>query len=213
MTRFLALTALLILVFAGGLYAAFRPPGALPGLAPDVETAEPGAVTAEPQSREWRDGMAAGNAALTAGAMAVAGRQFSLAIALAQGRPSHPALSAPLTGLAAVYREQNRLPESEDAYLRALAITEDAVGPSHPDVATVLMGLAKTVYGRGRDKEAERLYDRALDVRLRTLGGDALAVAETLEALGALYQARAMEVDADAVFFEAAQIRLRAAGR
>ena len=208
MTRFLALTALLILVFAGGLYTAFRPPG--PG--PDVEPAGPAAAQA-PQPREWRDVMAAGNAALTAGDMAEAGRQFSLAIALAQGRPFHPALSGPLTGLAAVYREQNRLEESEDAYLRALAITEDAVGMVHPDVATVLMGLAKTVYWRSRDMEAERLYDRALDVRLRTLGGDALVVAETLEALGDLYQAGAMEVDADVVFFEAAQIRLRAAAR
>ena len=207
MTRNLIPLALAILVAGGALYAAYRGADTVPAVA--VLEADPAAGAA--QETEWDIVMAAGGGALAGGDFAEAERQFSLAMARAQGLNPHPALSASMAGLGAAYRAQNRLAESEESYRRTLDIVEEAVGPAHPDVAAVLMGLAKTVYWRSRDMEAEHLYDRALDIRLRTLGWDHLAVADTLEALADLYQAGAMEVDADILFDEAAQIRKRAA--
>jgi tetratricopeptide (TPR) repeat protein len=204
MIRTVALIALMAMVFVGGYFATRNQPG-------PTQSVE-NAPAATPPS-EWEATMAAGNTALAAGDFREAGRQFSLAIALTQGQPPYPTLSLPLTGLGAVYRAQNRLEDSENTYLRALGITQDAVGLIHADVATVLMGLAKTIYWRSRYVDAEHLYDRALDIRLKVFGENHLAVAEALEALGDVYQANAMEVDGDVVFGEAAAIRKRLAER
>jgi len=204
MIRTVALIALMALVFVGGYFATRNQPG-------PTQAVENTPAATLPSRFEAT--MAAGNTALAGGDFGEAGRQFSLAIALTQGQPPYPILSLALTGLGAVYREQNRLEDSENTYLRALGITEDAVGLIHADVATVLMGLAKTVYWRGRDVDAEHLYDRALDIRLRIFGENHLGVAEALEALGDVYQANAMEVDGDVVFGEAAAIRKRLADR
>ncbi|MBT3396269.1 MAG: tetratricopeptide repeat protein [Alphaproteobacteria bacterium] len=209
MTRTVALMALMIAVFVGGYFATTRDQAG-----PPEQLAQQSAIVADvPATTEWDITMAAGNAALADGNVGEAGRQFSLAIALTQGQPPYPKMSLALSGLGAVYRDQNRLAESEETYVRALAITEDAVGLIHADVATVLMGLAKTVYWRARDVEAEHLYDRALDIRMEVFGEIHLSVAESLEALGDVYQANAMEVDGDVVFWEAAEIRRKLAER
>jgi tetratricopeptide (TPR) repeat protein len=209
MTRTVVLMALMIAVFVGGYFATTREQGG-----PTEQSAQQSAIVADVQpTNEWNITMAAGNAALADGNFGEAGRQFSLAIALTQGQPPYPKMSLALSGLGAVYRDQNRLAESEDTYVHALAITEDAVGLIHEDVATVLMGLAKTVYWRSRNVKAEHLYDRALDIRLKVFGEIHLSVAESLEALGDLYRANAMEVDGDLVFWEAAEIRRKLAER
>jgi len=202
MTRTVALIALMAVVFVGGYFATRNQSGPTQS----VET-----VLAGTPPIEWEITMDAGNAALAAGDFGEAGRQFSLAIALTQGQAPYPILSLALTGLGAVYREQNRLEDSENTYLRALVITEDAVGLIHEDVATVLMGLAKTAHWNSQDVEAEHRYDRALDIRMKVFGENHLSVAKTLEALGEVYQANAMEVDGDVAFDKAAAIRRRLA--
>lgn len=161
MIRTLFLLSMLAVVFFGGYFFNRGHPEPKKSL---------NSITTPTSITEWETAMAAGNAALNERNFTEAGRQFSLAIALTQGQSPYPILSKSLTGLAAVYREKNRLVISEETYLRALTITEQATGLVHPDVAMVLIGLAKTVYAQGRDTEAEALYDRALDIRMEILG-------------------------------------------
>jgi serine/threonine protein kinase/tetratricopeptide (TPR) repeat protein len=59
---------------------------------------------------------------------------------------------------------QGRFPEALQAYEKALAILEKAVGPSHPDVAMVLGGLGKLHLKQQQPKIALPYLERALTI-------------------------------------------------
>ena len=63
-----------------------------------------------------------------------------------------------------LYTDEERYDEAEPLYIRALDITEKALGPEHPSTATFLNNLAGLYHSQGRYGEAEPLYIRALDI-------------------------------------------------
>ena len=84
----------------------------------------------------------------------------------------HPSVAVPLTNLAALLKNTNRLTEAEPLMRRALAIDEKRYGPDHPEVATDLNNLALLLQDTNRLAEAEELMRRALDIDERMHGPD-----------------------------------------
>jgi tetratricopeptide (TPR) repeat protein len=113
------------------------------------------------------------------------------------------------TNLALLYRVQGHY---ADAYKRALAISEKALGPDHPAVAIRLNNLALLYRVQGRYADAEPLYKRALAIDEKALGPDHPAVAIRLNNLAGLYRAQGHYADAEPLFKRALAIDEKALG-
>jgi tetratricopeptide (TPR) repeat protein len=73
---------------------------------------------------------------------------------------------------------EGKYSDAEPLCMRALAISEKALGPDHPDVAKSLNNLASLYRNQGRYGEAEPLYKRALAITEKALGPDHPDVAQ-----------------------------------
>ena len=83
-------------------------------------------------------------------------------------------------------------------FVRALAISEKALGKDHPDVATSLNNLAKLYFKQGEYEQALPMYVRSLAICEKALGKNHPDVgiildnyADSLEALGKTKEAAA----------------------
>ena len=77
-----------------------------------------------------------------------------------------------LSNLAELYRDTGRHAEAEPLLVRALAITEKALGPDHPATANRLNNLVGLYWDTGRLAEAEPLFERALAILEKLLPTD-----------------------------------------
>ena len=61
-----------------------------------------------------------------------------------------------------LYRNQSKLGEDEDMYVRALAGNEKALGPEHTSTLNTVNNLGNLYRDQGKLREAEDMYARAL---------------------------------------------------
>lgn len=71
--------------------------------------------------------------------------------------------------LANIYRFEKKYAESEDLYLKAIAIKEKKLG-AHPDLAHLKKGLAQLYMEMGKTAEVEKLLLSAYDINKKKLG-------------------------------------------
>ena len=90
--------------------------------------------------------------------------------------PDHPFLGTALNNLGQIYRFEQRYPDAEMAYLRAIGIWEQSVGEAHPDLARCLLNYAALLRKVHRKKEAGEVEARAKRV-LAAQGGNYSAAA------------------------------------
>ena len=95
----------------------------------------------------------------------------------------HPLMTSALTGLAKVYREQDRLEEALALFKKATALVDDSLDRGHPRMAEALAGQA-SIYMLGEDYDAaEVLFVEALRLLDAAFGPEHPETARTLEAL------------------------------
>jgi len=95
--------------------------------------------------------------------------------------------SATLNNLAITLERKGDTAAALDAYQRALATKEKALGASHPDVAIVLNNIGSVQRRLGHFQEALSTLQRALDIRERALGPEHPQVASTLDNLSTVF--------------------------
>ena len=119
-----------------------------------------------------------------------------------------------LNDLAAVYKQQDRYPDAEALYQRALAIVEKTKGPDDPEILDALEKLAAIYTGIGRqeDAKAEPLYQRAIAILEKAEGADSPALVKWLNSLGLIYQVLHRNDDAEAVYRRTLEILENANG-
>jgi CHAT domain-containing protein/tetratricopeptide (TPR) repeat protein len=111
-----------------------------------------------------------------------------------------------------VGRTKGRGHDAEPLDLRALAITEKALGPDHPDVATSVNNLAVLYEDQGRYAEAEPLYQRALAITEKALAPDHTDVGIQLSNLAGLYRVQGRYAEAEPLYQRALAIIEKARG-
>lgn len=79
---------------------------------------------------------------------------------------------ASMGNLAATYRGQGRLDETEELELQVLETRKKVLGEEHPDTLTSMNNLAMTFSDQGRWKEAKELLVQMMETRRRVLGED-----------------------------------------
>jgi tetratricopeptide (TPR) repeat protein len=95
-----------------------------------------------------------------------------------------------LYDLAKLCEAQGRYAESEQHYLRALAICERQLGTEHPAVANILNGLAMLCKSQGWYIEAEQHYLHALTIYEQQLGNEHPLVSNSFNNLAELHYAK-----------------------
>ena len=122
-------------------------------------------------------------------------------------------VGASLTTLALFYHSEGIFEAAEPLYVRALGISENALGPDDPVIANTLDNLADLYMTTGNPERAEPLYLRAYEIYRLTLGPDDPDVSQTLHSLGLSNHARENLVRAKDFYTHALAIRERAQGR
>ena len=115
--------------------------------------------------------------------------------------------TATLNSLGNALHRAGQYSKAEPCYLRALEISEKALGSEHPDVATSLNNLALLYTDRGKYAEAEPLLRRALAIREMHLGAEHLDVAQSLNSLALLYKEQGRHAEAESLLKKALAIR------
>lgn len=95
-----------------------------------------------------------------------------------------------LYDLAKLCESQRRYAESEQHYLRALAICEQQIGTEHSAVAKILNGLATLCKSQGWYTEAEQHYLHALTIYEQQLGNEHPLVSNSFNNLAELHCAK-----------------------
>ncbi len=95
-----------------------------------------------------------------------------------------------LHDLAILCESQGRYAESEQHYLRALAICEQQLGTEHPAVANILNGLAALCKSQGWYGESEQHYLHALTIYEQQLGNEHPLVSNSFNNLAELHYAQ-----------------------
>ena len=75
-----------------------------------------------------------------------------------------------MNNLGNLYRDQCKLREAEDMYVRALAGKEKALGPEHTSKLNTVNNLGNLYRDQGKLREAEDMYARALAGFEKALG-------------------------------------------
>ena len=127
--------------------------------------------------------------------------------------------AAMLNNLGNLYRDTQRLTESETAYQEALEIHRRLVRVNpqayEPDVARTLNNLGNLYYSTQRFAESEAAYQEALEIRRGLAKANPQAyepdVAGTLNGLGSLYKGTQRLAESEAAYLEALEIRRRLA--
>jgi CHAT domain-containing protein len=89
--------------------------------------------------------------------------------------------------LANIYRFEKKYKESEEIYLKAIAIKEKKLG-QHPDLAHLKMGLAQLYLEMGKMPEVEALLQSAFDINKKKLGENNPATVSVQQELGNYYR-------------------------
>jgi tetratricopeptide (TPR) repeat protein len=92
-----------------------------------------------------------------------------------------------LSNLASVYQAKGQFEKSEDFYMRAVKVTEAAIGPSHPDLTFTLSALGTLYSDTGRYAEAETQFRRALAILEPDKSTFEIRIAKILHRLAVIY--------------------------
>ena len=117
-----------------------------------------------------------------------------------------------LMNLASALQDQFRRDDAHDAYVRAIALLESALGPDHLEVARACGNHGLNLRGMGRLDDAEAAMWHALAIREAQLGGDDPCVARSYGNLGNLLKLRGRLDEAEPLIRRALDIRERALG-
>jgi tetratricopeptide (TPR) repeat protein len=107
------------------------------------------------------------------------------------------------SGLAELYRSENKLALAEDEWSRALQIDRAVLGETHPQVAVVMAKLADVYSARAQFRIAREYAARALETMRGTFGEDSMPAATALTNLAAVEE-RAGDFDAAARDYDSA---------
>jgi tetratricopeptide (TPR) repeat protein len=107
------------------------------------------------------------------------------------------------SGLAELYRSENKLALAEDEWSRAIQIDRGVLGEAHPQVAVLMAKLAEVYSVRGEFGLAREYAARASRTMRDTFGEDSMPVATALTNQAAVEQ-RAGDFDAAARDYESA---------
>ncbi|RUS25321.1 hypothetical protein BC938DRAFT_472338 [Jimgerdemannia flammicorona] len=86
----------------------------------------------------------------------------SLAILQKTLREDHPHTATALSGLAVIYKNQNKYDEAEQLQQRALAIRKKILGSENPDTVTSVDELAWVYNNLGKYEGAQKMYEQSL---------------------------------------------------
>jgi tetratricopeptide (TPR) repeat protein len=114
-----------------------------------------------------------------------------------------------LSNLASVYQARGQFGKAEDFYMRAVKVTETAIGPSHPDLTFTLSALGVLYSDTGRYTEAETQFRRALAILEPDKSTFETRVAKLLHRLAVTYIKAGRKEDVQDVLEEAAGIARR----
>ncbi|HEX8697820.1 MAG TPA: tetratricopeptide repeat protein [Myxococcaceae bacterium] len=118
----------------------------------------------------------------------------------------HPELASALNNFAIALWYLERHEEARQSHLRALALSEKALGPEHPFVAILLTGLARDLVDLRRYDEAQQQLNRARSIVESKLGKDYPDLAYVLLVQGKLLLARKKPAEAVAPLERALQL-------
>lgn len=107
------------------------------------------------------------------------------------------------SGLAELYRSENKLALAEGEWSRALQIDRAVLGEAHPQVAVLMAKLADVYSARGELSIAREYAARALETMRGTFGEDSMPAATALTNQAAVEQ-RAGDFDAAAKDYDSA---------
>jgi len=146
----------------------------------------------------WEEYTAVGISSLSAGEYRRAEQFLNRALVKAEELgPQERGIT--LNGLGELYRHQQRYPDAERMFLRALEVKEAGLGRDHPDVATTLTNLGLVYLAEGRDGEAAPVLERALTIQETKLSKKNQALGRTMVALATAYRHLGREADAVAL--------------
>ena len=100
-------------------------------------------------------------------------------------------------------REQGKMKEAEDMFLRALTGYEKARGPEHTSTLDTVNNLGLLYKNQGKMKEAEAMYLRALTGYEKAWGPEHTSTLDTVNNLGALYSDQGKMKEAEDMFLRA----------
>ena len=102
-----------------------------------------------------------------------------------------------------LYRDQGKLAEAEQMYVRALAGYEKALGPDHTSTLDTVNNLGNLYRDQGKLAEAEQMYVRALAGYEKALGPDHTSTLNTVNNLGNLYRDQGKLAEAEQMYVRA----------
>ncbi|KAK5738256.1 hypothetical protein LTR17_006133 [Elasticomyces elasticus] len=108
-----------------------------------------------------------------------------------------------VNNLGDLYRNQGKMKDAEDMFLRALTGYEETWGPKHTSTLNTVNSLANLYYGQGKMHEAEQMYLRALTGYEEALGPKHTSTLNTVNNLGLLYAHQGEMKDAEEMYLRA----------
>ncbi len=112
-----------------------------------------------------------------------------------------------LNSLGLVYRSENKYPQAEAAFRRALAILDQAYGPDSIDVANVNFNIASTLTDEAKQPAAMPFLEKSLMTFDRQLGGGSLKTASVLCMMGDAWRSMKSFQEAEKPLKRCAEIR------
>ena len=100
-------------------------------------------------------------------------------------------------------KEQGKLSEAEEMYLRALTGYEKAWGPDHTSTLNTVNNLGSLYADQGKMNEAKEMYLRALKGYEKTWGLDHTSTLNTVNNLGSLYKNQGKMNEAEEMYLRA----------
>ncbi len=114
-----------------------------------------------------------------------------------------PSLSGACHQLGNLYKNQGKMKEAEDVYLRALTGYEKAWGPEHTSTLDTVNNLGNLYLNQGKMKEAEDMYLRALAGYEKAWGPEHTSTLTTVNNLGNLYLNQGKMKEAEDMYLRA----------
>ncbi|KAH6653418.1 hypothetical protein BKA67DRAFT_593315 [Truncatella angustata] len=111
-----------------------------------------------------------------------------------------------------LYKDQGKMQEAEEMYLRALRGYENAWGPDHTSTLSTVNNLGALYKAQGKMQEAEEMYLRALRGKENAWGPDHTSTLDTVNNLGALYKAKGKMQEAEEMYLRALRGKENASG-
>jgi len=162
------------------------------------------APSAKPQGQatsDWDVHMLAGSRAFDAQDFTEAEKQAKLALQFSSRfHPEDMRIERNLRFLGRIYQAQNRFPEAESSFHKALQVHHDRVGSGDDTLPDCYEDLAQLYEAEGKYNEAEPLRQRALKMMTKSYDGKGIWVAQRMESLAAVYVAEQKYAEADALY-------------